>query len=77
MRPPLIRAGAGPLEAYALAHNQRLQAEANVTRVVLTVGAEPLTPDRIYGLGDVDLLRGIPCVGTRGGLGGAIPGTRP
>lgn len=75
----LIRQGDGPAAAYAAAHEQRAaleRARHQVQQPQPTPPSSPSSPSR-YGLGDARQLRGIPAVGVKGGLGGAIPGTRP
>lgn len=52
--------------------------ERRVARVVLEAGVEAEPHPNGYKLpGDPWALRGIPAVGVRGGVGGAIPGTLP
>lgn len=54
------------------------RAEQQVARIVMEAGAEaPAHPSAVKLPGDPWALRGIPAVGVRGGVGGAIPGTLP
>lgn len=48
-------------------------------RILLEVGADlpESSSIRAYAPGDPRRLRGVPVVGVPGGMGGAIPGTRP
>jgi hypothetical protein len=52
--------------------------ERRVARVILEAGVQaPPHPNSTVLPGDPWALRGIPAVGVRGGVGGAIPGTLP
>jgi hypothetical protein len=70
---------ANPLVKWLARKRENEYLERQVVRIALEVGAD--LPDRDHPVGalpgDPWLLRGIPAVGVRGGVGGAITGTRP
>lgn len=66
-----------PLASWARRRELDAQAEQAVAKAVREANADaPPHPNRALP-GDPWRLRGIPVVGVRGGLGGAIMGTRP
>lgn len=76
MTTPLIRQGEGPIAAYARREHERTAREQHIARISLATDA-PIQPAGHRTPGDPWKLRGIPVVGVHGGIGGAIPGTRP
>ena len=53
------------------------EAERTIARVVLQAGHDAPPSKHTWTPGDAALLRGIPVVGVHGGIGGAIPGSKP
>ena len=79
MRAPLIRQGEGPVAAYIRWERELVERDRKIAQISLATDAPvPSTSSHPHRLpGDPWKLRGIPVVGVHGGVGGAIPGTRP
>lgn len=60
-------------------HAERVAAARAQVRIARETGIAPVHPNspRAALPGDPMRLRGVPCIGVRGGVGGAIRGTRP
>lgn len=68
------------LVMWARRHEEARIMDAQIVEIALEVGAAlppaPSAPSATIP-GDAWRLRGIPVVGVKGGVGGAIPGTKP
>lgn len=54
------------------------EAERQIAKIIMETGGQtPTHPNSHVLPGDPWKLRGIPVVGVHGGIGGAIPGTKP
>lgn len=86
MKPPL-KLDEQPIayESRALRFMRRrtedIELDRQLARIAIEVGADlpeaPSAPRAAHRLDENERLRGIPVVGVKGGLGGAITGTRP
>lgn len=60
------------------AERQHVDQARKLARILLETGERlPVSADARRAAGDPHALRGIPAVGIKGGIGGAIAGTRP